>query len=476
MRARTLLAALVLIQLAGCTMIPELKKPELPVAGQWDAAPLSTESEQAAGSIGWRQFFISDQLQTLVDTTLAQNRDLRVAALNVAAVRALYRIERAALLPAVNVEGAAARQHTADAQDTFGRGGLTTSDYTANLAVTGFELDLFGRLRSLNEAALESYFATEAARDAAQISLVAEVANAYLQWLADRKLLELTGATLTAQEQSRELVSKRFESGVASKLDLVQVSSAVETARAAQALYTRRVMQDRNAIYQLMGSKQEGDLPDGLKLEDIRVMDDLPVDLPSEVLLLRPDVRQAEHQLRAANADIGAARAAFFPRITLTGSFGFASNDLSRLFSSAGFGAWSLVPRVSAPIFEAGRNRANLEFTEVQKEIAAANYEKTIQNAFREVADELAARATLDDELGAQRRQVAATREAYDLAYARYKGGIESFLSVLDAQRVLFAAQQRQIDIEKQRLANLVNLYKVLGGGLNETNTPPTTN
>lgn len=460
--------------ISGCTMIPDYLRPDLPTSTSWhaeEALPeLSTESQQAAANIVWQEFFISPDMQTVVEAALTNNRDLRVAALNVEAARALYRIERSNLFPNVNAGAAGARQKVTEAQSTsnplFGSPQeYITSTYTANLASTAFELDLFGRLRSQNEAALESYFATDAARDATQISLIAEVANAYLQWLADRKILALVQETLDAQQKSYDLIAKSYEKGVASKLDLAQVRQAVETAKANLALYTRRVMQDQNALVLLMGVKTLDPSLQISRLDDVAVLEKLPVGLPSEVLLVRPDVRQAEHELLSSNANIGAARAAFFPTISLTGTFGYASSDLGDLFSSAASGAWSFAPQITLPIFQGGRNIANLDYTKLIKEASVARYEKTIQTAFKEVSDELAARSTLDDELGAQRNLVEATQDAYNLSFARYKEGIDNFLNVLDAQRSLFSAQQQEIEIQKQQLANLVNLYKVLGGG-----------
>ncbi len=455
---------LLCLGLAGCTMIPELKKPAPPVAANWTeqaATPLSAEGGQAANALTWQEFFGEGELAQILGTTLENNRDLRVASLNVEAAQALYRVQRASQLPSVDVNGRASHQHVTEAQAGTDK---TNSDYSANLASTSFELDLFGRLRSQSAAALERYFATSAARDTAQVSLVAETANAYLQWLADRQILSLTEATQKAQEDSYQLLEKRQQVGLSSKLDLAQVKIAVEAAKANRALYARLVEQDANALRLLMG------VPGGAALEahgldQVQLRENLPLGLPSEVLLLRPDVREAEHELKARNADIGAARAAFFPRIALTGSVGLASAELDDLFSSSAMTAWSFIPQITVPIFQAGRLKANLRYSELQSDIAVARYERAIQVAFREVADALAARKTLVDEREAQQAQAAAAQEAYDLSYARYKSGIDSFLQVLDAQRTLYAAQQRVIEIEKRRLANLVALYKALGGG-----------
>ncbi|MBN66887.1 MAG: multidrug transporter [Rickettsiales bacterium] len=471
---KTMVTLLCTTLLGGCTMVPDYLRPDLPVSDTWqqeESLPaLSSEQQQAVSDIVWQKFFLSPGMQQVVETALNNNRDLRVAALNVEAARALYRVERSDLFPNVSAGASSTRQKVTEAQSTsnplFGTPQeYITSTYTANLASTAFELDLFGRLRSQNEAALETYFATQSARDAAQISLIAEVANAYLQWLADRKILALTQETLDAQQKSYDLIAKSYEKGVASKLDQAQVRQAVETARTNLALYTRRVMQDQNALVLLMGVKA---LPTSLqneRLDDVAVLKNLPVGLASDVLLMRPDVQQAEHQLLSDNANIGAARAAFFPTISLTGTFGYASSDLGDLFSSGASGAWSFAPQITLPIFQGGRNIANLDYAKLIKEASVARYEQTIQTAFKEVADELAARSTLDDELNAQHGLVEATQDAYDLSYARYKQGIDNFLNVLDAQRSLFSAQQQEIEIQKQQLANLVNLYKVLGGG-----------
>jgi multidrug efflux system outer membrane protein len=456
-------------------MIPDYLQPVLPVPDEWQnvsVPPMDPKNQQAAADIAWQDFFRSSDLQYVIDTALEHNRDLRAAALNVQAAQALYRIERSDIVPNVDVGGAMSRQNITEAQSgsnalAAGRGGdIITTTYTANIASTAFELDLFGRLRSQNESALEEYFASEAGRDALRISLIAETANAYLQWLADRKILDLVNETLATQQQSYDLINTSVENGVASKLDLAQVRQAVETARANKALYTRYVMQDRNALQLLMGDMRVVPALERYSLNDVQLLDSLPVQLPSQVLLLRPDVRQAEHNLLAANADIGAARAAFFPTISLTGSYGYASSELGDLFSSAGAGAWSFVPQITMPIFAGGRNLANLDYAEVIKDVRVAEYEKAVQNAFREVSDEFAARSTLDDELNAQRALVEASQQSYDLSYARYKEGIDSFLSVLDAQRALFTAQQRLIEVEQQNFTSLVNLYKSLGGGL----------
>lgn len=472
---KTFTALVAVASLAACDFIPDYLQPELPTALSWSGAeqaqaPLSEQGQAAASAISWQTFFASPELKTVIQTALENNRDLRVAALNVEAAQALYRIERADILPTVDANATHPRQKVTKAQSTANPlfrapQEFINSSYAVNLS-TAFELDLFGRLRSESESALETFFATKAARDAAQISLIAEVSNAYLQWLADRKILELTQDTLVTQEESLKIIQKSFDSGLGSKLDVAQVRQAVHAAQANQALYARRVEQDKNALILLMGVKE---LPAGiehLKLENVALMKELPVGLPAEVLVLRPDVQQAEHALKAANANIGAARAAFLPRISLTGSYGYASADLDKLFSSSAWGAWSFAPQITMPIFQGGRNMANLDYASLKKEASVAQYEQAVMGAFREVADELAARNTLDAQFGAQKSLADAAEESYDLSMARYKQGVDSFLNVLDAQRSYFSAQQQQIEIEKQRLANMVNLYKALGGGL----------
>jgi multidrug efflux system outer membrane protein len=473
-RAPFLLAGLLL---GACTLIPGFTPPAPPIPAELpvgeDAAPADAPEAQ---TIGWQEFFPAPPLQAIIRTALANNRDLRAAMLNVEATRALYRVQRSFIMPGVTANGTENRRAIPEAlggANPLARAGGTRliTQYEANLASTVFELDLFGRIRSLSESALQDYFATEAARDAAQITLVAEVANTYLQWLADRKILILSRDTLAAQEKSLELIAASNEKGVASQLDVAQVRTAVESARANVALYDRLVEQDRNALFLLLGTHDEALLAPEVTLDSVTVMESLPVGVSSHVLLARPDVRQAEHRLLAANADIGAARAAFFPTVSLTGSYGFASTDLSTLFSGGAAGAWSFVPQATLPLFLGGRNFANLDFSEASRDAAVAQYEGAIQAAFREVADELAARRTLDDQLAAQRALVAAAQQAYDLSYARYREGLDSFLTVLDAQRSLFVAQQNEITIDRQRRTNLANLYKALGGGLREEST-----
>jgi outer membrane protein, multidrug efflux system len=468
---RTIVAGFIGMMLSGCTLIPDYVRPESPVATEWkqhDTAkptPASAnKTRQVLNRDGWQKYFTAPALQKLIRIALANNRDLRMAALNVQAAQALYRISRADLYPGATVGGGASRQKITEAQSSTGADYIS-STYTANVGAA-FELDLFGRVRSQNKAALEEYFATEEARNAVQVSLIGEVANAWLQLLADKKNLSLATKTWNTQQKTYNLIKKRVNNGISSKLDLAQVGIATATAKTSIARYTRLVQQNQHALLLLLGVSHydfdllgEGFAHVGLSSKNL-------VGLDSSLLLQRPDVLHAEYQLKSANANIGAARANFFPSISITGSYGYASSSLSKLFSSSAAGAWSFVPQISVPIFNAGRNRANLAYSKVQRKVLVANYEKSIQVAFREVADALSARKNLSRELQAQRELVHSARQAYKLSYARYKEGVDDFLTALDSQRTLFAAQQNEIATEQQYYANMVNLYKVLGGGV----------
>jgi multidrug efflux system outer membrane protein len=462
---------LALVLLSGCSMAPEYARPAAPVAAAWpaglayDMAPQGDAAAVAASKVKWQEFFTSPDLQKLISTALENNRDLRVAALNIEAARAAYRIQRSDRLP--KLDGQAQISRTGVPENASPTGSDTIeSQYSVGLGVTAFELDLFGRVKSLSDAALEQYLATTEAEKTARISLIAEVSNTYLQLLADQKLLKLTEDTLKAQQQSFDLIQKSFDSGIGSQLDVSRARTQVETARANRAQYLRLIEQDKNALALLLGKPVDGVLTGAETLDDIKIASTLPSGLPSDVLLDRPDVRAAEHVLKAQNAEIGAARAAFFPRITLTGSAGLASASLSDLFKSGSATAWSFMPQATLPIFNAGENIANLDAAKAQHDIAVAQYEKSIQTAFREVADELAARGTLSEQLSAQHDLVQANQDAYTLSEARYNHGIDSYLSVLDTQRELYAAQQGEISVQRQMLSNLVTLYKVLGGGV----------
>jgi len=450
----TLLAAS--LTLAGCAgLAPTYERPAAPVAPQWPVPQAATADAKAA-DLGWREFFTDAKLQALIEQALANNRDLRVAVLNVQRAQAQYGVQRADRLPSVN----AGVGQTAQRMN-----GAVTRQYTATLGVSAYELDLFGRVKNLTDAALEQYLATDDARRSTQISLVAEVASAYLTLAADQERLRLTEQTLLSRQDGLRLTQRLQGAGVSSTLDLRQAEIAAETAQADLATLTRQVAQDRNALELLVGQPlQPAQWPDAGTDTAVTQTAELSAGLPSDVLLARPDVQQAERSLRAANANIGAARAAFFPRISLTASAGSASNALDDLFRS-GTGMWSFIPQVTLPIFDAGRNKANLKIAEVDRDIALAQYEKSIQSAFREVADALAERATVGQQVESQQRLVTQTQDALRLAEARFEKGLDDRLTTLDAQRSLYSAQQSLIATRLARQVNRVTLYKALGGG-----------
>ena len=457
--------------LAACSMMPAYERPAAPVATNWPAlngAAVLTSATPAA-DIEWQSFFSDGKLRQLIAVALANNRDLRVAVLNIEQARAQFQIRRADQYPTVNLAATGARQPGARAAN----GGSTiASTYTAGLAVTAYELDFFGRVASLKEQALAQYLATQEARKTAQISLVASVANTYLSLLADDELLAITKQTLLTREESYRLSKLRFDNGVTSELDLRQAESLTEAARVSLAQLVRQRALDENALTLLIGQPLTPDLavalPAGKGLADVPMMADVPVGLPSDVLVRRPDIRQAEQQLLATNANIGAARAAFFPRISLTTSVGSASASLSGLLKSGSWG-WTLAPQMLLPIFDAGRNQAGLGSANAGRDIAVAQYEKSIQTAFREVADALAGQATLVEQLRAQQAQATAEAVRFKLADLRYKNGIASSLDALDAQRSLFTVQQALVQTRLAQLQSQVTLYKTLGGGWKDT-------
>ncbi|MET3454398.1 AdeC/AdeK/OprM family multidrug efflux complex outer membrane factor [Pseudomonas kilonensis] len=454
------------IVLSGCSLIPDYQRPEAPVAAQYPQGPAYEAANapgQAAAEQGWKQFFHDPALQQLIQVALENNRDLRVAALNIDAYAAQYRIQRADLFPAVSATGSGSRQRVPARASQTGEAAISSS-YSATLGISAYELDLFGRVRSLSEQALQSYFATEEARRSTQISLVANVANAYLTWQADKELLKLTQETLGAYEQSFKLTSRSAEVGVASALDLSQARTAVENARVQLARYTRQVAQDENSLTLLLGTGLPANLNSQPLSDDL--LSEVPAGLPSDLLQRRPDILQAERNLLAANANIGAARAAFFPSISLTANAGTLSPDLSGLFKG-GSGTWTFAPQINLPIFNAGSLRASLDYAKIQKDINVAQYEKSIQTAFQEVSDGLAARQTYNEQLQAQTDFVAANQDYYRLAERRYRIGVDSNLTFLDAQRQLFSAQQSLITDRLAQLTSEVNLYKALGGGWN---------
>ncbi|MFD2234124.1 efflux transporter outer membrane subunit [Phaeospirillum tilakii] len=458
----SLLAATTL--LAGCSLIPDYLRPDAPVAPSWPQADSAARAgAPLMGDLAWKAFFKDPGLQALIEQALANNRDLRVAALNIEVARSTYRVSESALFPQINANGGFTSQRIPK-----GVGGstadVTNRTYQANLGVTSWELDFFGKLSSQQEQAYENFLATEEARQATRISLIAEVANAALSLYGDRALLALTEETLASREDSLGLIQRSFDNGVSSQVDVAQARTAVETARVNKVKYQRQVELDKNALTLLLGGPfDESRLPSPASLDAVGLVEDMPAGLPSEVLLRRPDVAQAEHSLKAANANIGAARAAFFPSISLTASGGGTSGTLDTLTASP---AWIFNPQITVPIFTAGKNQANLDSAKASRDIAVATYEKTIQTAFREVSDALAARATLTQQIKSQGDLVTATGDSYRLSRARYDRGVDSYLNVLDSQRSLYSAQQDLISTQVTRLSNLVTLYKVLGGGV----------
>jgi outer membrane protein, multidrug efflux system len=470
------LAAALSTLLGACTLEPHYHRPPSPVP----ALEGGTAGDTVAADIGWREFFPDPQLQQLIALALTNNRDLRVAALNVQSAQAQYRIQRAELFPTVDASAVEQVQHVPIGVLTSGfppsllsgagplpTNGVTEHTYDVGVGFTSYELDLFGRIRSLSHAALQQYFSSGETRRSVQLTLVAEVATAYLTVLTDQTLLGITRDTLKSQAESYALTEKMFNGGTTTELALRQAETTVDTARANLAQYVRQVAQDRDALQLLLGAP----IPDGIDfssgLDRGNLVAELAEGIPSDVLVRRPDVLAAEHQLMAANAEIGAARAAFLPAISLTGNFGTESTQLSGLFKS-GSRAWTFSPDISLPIFAGGANVANLQATKLARDTGVAQYEKAIQTAFREVADALVARGTLDEQLAAQQALVTASAVAYRLADMRYRGGVDSYLTALVAQVSLYSAQQQLQTVRLLRLQNLVTLYKALGGGLRE--------
>jgi multidrug efflux system outer membrane protein len=461
-RARIPAALSAALLAGGCTMMPKYERPAAPVPEAWaDAAP--APAAPAADALKWQDFFTDARLRSLVDLALANNRDLRVAALNIEKARALYRIQRADLYPTIGIQAAGERYRVPEKMGDKGEA-RTVSDYSVQVGLASWELDLFGRIRSLNARSLQLYLATEEARRAAQSALVAAVAEGYLALAADGENLRLARGTLEAQSSSFDLIRETRDAGLASDLDLRQAQSQVEAARVNVAAYTGAVAVDRNALAVLIGAP----VPPELLPERFGTVTDakgVSAGLPSDVLLRRPDILAAEHQLRAANANIGVARAAFFPRISLTAGFGTMGPELSDLFG-AGTRVWSFAPQILAPLFASGSLFANLKVSEVDRSIAVAQYEKSIQVAFAEVSDALTLRTTLVAQREAQEALVVALDETLRLSDARYQAGIDGYLGVLVAQQALFNAQKGEVGVRFAEQANLVVLYKVLGGGV----------
>jgi multidrug efflux system outer membrane protein len=461
---------------AGCVnLAPRYATPAAPVPQAWASAPAATAAAGAAGipevapyELGWRDFFVDERLRGTVALALENNRDLRVAALNIERARAQYDIVEAAIFPTLTGGASGSRSRTPGSLAANGTTRLATQ-YSATVGLSSYEIDLFGRIRNLGEAALEGFFATEDASRTTRISLVADVANAWLTLATDQQRLRLARDTLASRQKSYDLIERGYQLGAQSGLALAQARSTVDTARADAAAFDSQVEQDRNALALLVGITPPPELlplpPAGaLAMTPTARLLAPPAGLPSDILQQRPDVQAAEHTLRASNANIGAARAAFYPRIALTGSGGTASSSLSGLFRD-GSSIWSFTPSVSVPIFDGGVNRANLRVAEVQQRIQLATYEKTLQTAFREVADALAARRTLDERLAAQQSLLASTTRAFELSDALFRAGSGDYFVVLDAQRSLYTAQQSLLALQLVEQANRLTLYRALGGG-----------
>ena len=459
-----LAASVATVVLAACSMAPQYRQPQV-TTGDFPAVQnTNAVGRVAAQDLGWRDYFADARLKHFIELALANNRDLRVAALNVDAVRAQYAMQRADRLPSLAASGGATKARIAQDLSSLGQSYITES-YNVGLGVSAFELDLFGRVKSLSDAALNSYFAQQHTRDAIRISLIASVAKAYFAKRSAEERMALAAQTLKSREESKKLTDLKFKAGVISAVDVRVAETQIEAARADYASAEQARNQARTALALLMGQPVPTDLPTALPLDAQFVDVELPAGLPSEVLLRRPDVQASEFALKSANANIGAARAAFFPRITLTGSIGSGSTELNGLFEDVNR-TWSFAPQISLPIFTWGANKANLDLSHVRKNIAVAQYEQTVQSAFKDVADALSARDTLQRQYQAQQRSTRAQADRYRLVEMRFANGIASSLERLDAERDHYSAKQTLLTIRQTVLENRADLYKVLGGGL----------
>ncbi|WP_066727000.1 efflux transporter outer membrane subunit [Sphingomonas pituitosa] len=473
-RALTLLST---VALAGCSMAPKDVRPEAPVPPSWPAGDsYLRESEATLPALSWREVFRDARLQTLIEQALANNRDLRVAAANIAAARAQYEIQRGAQLPQVDASlgiterrgnvgnvGNGVGTGTGNTGNTGNVGGGLRTNYSTQVGITGFELDLFGRLASLTRAQQDSYFATEAGARATRLTLVGDIATAWLTYASDASLLAVAQQTAKSAEDSVRLTRARLEGGVAPRTDLRQAEQTLATAQNDVARQTTALAQDVNALRLLAGSEIDPALLPASIEQAAPTIAAVPAGLDSSILLRRPDVVQAEYQLRAANAQIGAARAALFPRISLTTVLGFASTALSSLFDGDAF-TWQAGGTGTYSIFRGGAGRANVRLSEAQQQAQVANYERAIQTAFRDVANALAVRGTIDAQVRATQLQADAAADTFRLSEARYRGGIDTFLQSLVSQRSLYAAQQQLVTVQLTAATNRVNLYRALGG------------
>ncbi|HEY1663972.1 MAG TPA: efflux transporter outer membrane subunit [Verrucomicrobiae bacterium] len=464
---------LAVLTVTGCTMVPHYDRPAPGISTAWPKVPgyakSPTHAAPAAADIGWREFFRDARLQQLIGLALTNNPNLRAAVLNVAQMRALYHVQGDALIPTVAVDAQGSRQRT---PNFFGANGkaFTYSEYSVDLGITSYEVDLFGRIRSLKRQALETYFATEEAQRSAQIALVANVASAYLADRQANEQLAVERRALKAAQQTYDLTKSSVDAGVLSQNDLDLTIAQLQTAHGLVAGYEQQSAEANDNLVLLLGEPLPADLPAPKSFNPQLCLSDIPAGLPSDLLERRPDVLESEHQLKAANANIGAARAAFFPTITLTASGGSASGTLENLFAP-GSSTWALSPQLYWPIFAAGTAYDQLQADKATKEMDAANYQSTVQTAFREVADALAVRVTVQTQLKADQAVVKADQESFDLTMAGFQGGVNSTFDVCTAEETLDTAQQNLIQTQYARLVSLINLYQALGGGWNE-NTP----
>jgi multidrug efflux system outer membrane protein len=474
MMKHTLVATAVALLAAGCSLQPTYERPDAPVSatfpkgGVYETQPDASSTKDgrsanalAAADIGWRDFFADPRLQRIEELALKNNRDLRVSMLNVEAAQARYQVTRAGLFPSIDASASKSKSRTP--LDLSSSGKPISTTYSVGLNAS-WEIDFFGRIRSLKDQALAQYLSTAEARKAAELSLLSSVAAQYLTMLAFDDQLVVTRNTLTNTQESYRIAKLQFDTGTGSELDLRQSQGILEQASANLESQLRLRAQAENALILLVGQPLPDDLPAGLPLDSQNLLADIPAGLPSDLLTRRPDIAEAEQVLRGANANIGAARAAFFPEISLTSTLGTLSPTFGGLFSS-GSKAWSFAPQISLPIFAGGSNVANLQLAQVEKRIEIANYEKAIQTAFREVADGLAARGTYDNQIQALERYTASQDRRLELSNLRYHNGVDSYLTVLTAQTDLYNAQLLLINARLQRLTNLVDLYQFLGGG-----------
>lgn len=455
MKNKKLTNLLILAVISACTLAPNYQRPqvELPLEQSADS------SKKKIAIISWQEYFQSPDLQRVIEMALVNNRDLRVANLNIESAQATHGVVRSNLLPSVNATAYETRQGVPSAFSGF----TPKRQFRANVTLAAYEVDFFGRLRSLKKSALEDFLASKQALNVTRIALIAETANSYAQLLLDRELLKIAEKNLAAQSDRYKFSQARYKNGIDSQTDLLNAEATIESAKNNFETYKKLVKQDENALMLLMGTFERSALPqDDVKFSDIKINEDLLDLVPSASLLLRPDIQQAEHELKSANANIGAARAAFFPSITLTGNYGYASREMTNLLDSK---TWSFTPQINMPIFAGGKNLYNLKLADLRKKVEIAQYEKAIQTAFREVSDQLAERDAIVNQFESFDKILKSRKKANDISEVKHQVGISSALNVVDAKIALFAAEQNQASAKKEYIANLISLYKVMGGG-----------